>query len=125
MDSKLLLLVLLFVAYTELARFPARDQYRVSECNELPVQEDFDLSRFHGTWYEVVAYPFDLTAGGRCATFTFSQEVDEKFKVLSKCTKDGMLSQVMGMGTLTAPGVMSLIFPAYRELGHENWNAIY
>lgn len=118
MKSKLLVLAVLFVTYTELhasKRHPS-DQGNVGGCSDSPVKEDFDPSRFHGTWYEIFAYPFELTAGGRCVSFTFSQEVDDEFKLLSKCMKNGMLSQVMGLGSLVAPGVMSVIFPAYREL---------
>lgn len=120
MESKIFWFAVLFAINTELeAKLRTWREHhggnQESDCSDAKVKEDFDYARFHGTWYEVFAYPFTLTAGSQCVSFTFSQAVDEKFRFMSKCMKNGMPSQVMGMGELAAPGVMTLLYPAYRE----------
>ena len=50
-------------------------------CPERQAMEDFELKPLMGKWYENSAYP-DADSIVRCATYTFSSDGDDRFRVL-------------------------------------------
>jgi lipocalin len=86
-------------------------------CQEIEVMEHFAMNKFFGTWNEIYAYPYTLTDDGKCVTTTFGLAMNGNISIYNKFVDSRGLQKVtMGMAKEMKRGVLSVIFPATREL---------
>lgn len=82
-------------------------------CNQLQVQDDFDVSRFLGKWNEVYAYSNTISLDARCVTSTYVFDDDENILIFSQFVDSRrLLIRMIGMAKEKVPGILSVTFPA-------------
>lgn len=92
------------------------DDQSDADCRRLNVTENFDFARFHGVWYEIFAYPYTLTAGGKCVMSTYAYSLNGKIIIYYKFVDSrGVENKFMGMAEEKSPGILSASVPAFRE----------
>lgn len=65
------------------------------KCPELKPVENFNLTAFQGTWYEVSKYPYDAEKKGKCATAEYKLE-DKVLKVKNTHVVDSVQTYIEG-----------------------------
>lgn len=87
------------------------------ECTELKVLEDFNPSRFMGTWLEIFAYPYPITLGSRCVTSTYAVNQSGNITIYTKfIDRRGLENKMIGMCDEKQPGILSMSISAARKI---------
>ncbi|XP_078521757.1 apolipoprotein D [Lissotriton helveticus] len=76
-----LFVVFLILSSAEGGRLFSFDRVTYGDCTEPPVQENFNISKFLGKWYEIEKNPVMCLESG-CNQATYSQNSDGKVTVL-------------------------------------------
>ncbi|KAM6223936.1 apolipoprotein D [Rhynchocyon petersi] len=75
--------------------------FHPGECPDPPVQENFDLNKYLGSWYEIEKIP-NTFENGRCIQANYSLMENGHIKVINQELRyDGTLNQIEGEATLT------------------------
>lgn len=106
-----------FVLSTEVPGF--------GNCPRVTVYQNFDVNRFFGRWYEILAYPNKLTIGGKCVFSTYALSSNNIISVYSKQISLGIEKQYLGTATVVSPGVLGVNYPAYREISRKLLNYFF
>lgn len=92
-----------------------RDQGK-NKCQTFDFQEDFDVTRYMGRWYEIMSYPFCLTTNAKCVVSTYAFGSDRNISMYSRfVNSQGFENRIMGMAAEKAPGVLAVMFSAARK----------
>ncbi|KAJ8357061.1 hypothetical protein SKAU_G00198550 [Synaphobranchus kaupii] len=91
-------------------------------CPEPPLQPDFILKKFLGTWYEVAKLPAQYE-NGRCIETNLSMNADGTIKVFSSEIRKGQLNTLEGTGVvedINQPAKLGISYSyrKYGEVGH-------
>ncbi|XP_048738399.2 apolipoprotein D-like [Ostrea edulis] len=57
--------------------------FKFGSCPNVPVQSDFDLDRYYGTWYEFERYFFIAESLLKCSSATYSSKPDGTIQVVN------------------------------------------
>nr|XP_022338963.1 apolipoprotein D-like [Crassostrea virginica] len=60
--------------------------FRFGKCPDLPVQADFDVDRYYGSWYEYERYFFIPETLLKCSKAEYSAKPDDTVKVVNSGT---------------------------------------
>lgn len=94
-----------------------REQEGSEECPEFKVLEDFNPSRFMGTWHEIFAYPYPITLGSRCVQSTYALTHEGNITIYSKFVdRRGMENKMIGMAYEKYPGILSMSISAFCKI---------
>ncbi|KAM6063096.1 Apolipoprotein D [Chlamydotis macqueenii] len=63
--------------------FGKGQMFHMGPCPDPPVQEDFDINKYLGKWYEIEKLPSSFEKG-RCIQANYSLKENGKFKVIHK-----------------------------------------
>lgn len=86
------------------------------ECQKLDFQEDFDMTRYTGMWYEVLSFPFCLTARAKCVVYSYAFGASQNIPIYSKfVNSQGFENKIIGMAAEKSPGILAVMFSAARE----------
>ncbi|XP_044277058.1 apolipoprotein D [Varanus komodoensis] len=70
--------------------------FHMGKCPDPPVQEEFDLAKYVGKWYEIEKLPMSFEKG-RCIEANYSLKENGKVKVVNKeLLLDGTTNQIEG-----------------------------
>lgn len=83
-------------------------------CPKVKVQENFDVHRYLGVWYEVKKYPFIFTLGGKCITAEYGLNQNGTVSVFNKQLRNGREDTIIGSARLIKPGsgLLGVSFPS-------------
>lgn len=90
----------------------------------LTTQEDFNVVRYLGTWYEIARYPVGFQRGCTATTATYEKVDAETISVLNQChlnTPDGKLIKIEGTAQVTGPGQLTVRFSSVPFLRGPYW----
>ncbi|UWQ48740.1 lipocalin family protein [Leisingera caerulea] len=82
----------------------------------MTVQEDLDLSRYLGTWYEIARFPNRFEEGCEGVTATYSAREDARINVVNRCRREGLDGPVEA-----AKGVARVRAPSKLEVNFVSW----
>ncbi|XP_067398934.1 apolipoprotein D [Emydura macquarii macquarii] len=92
MPGTLALLSLLF----SLLRITEGQTFHWGQCPDIPVQENFDVTKYVGKWYEIEKLPARFEKGN-CNQANYSLKETGKIKVLNQeLLADGTIHQIQG-----------------------------
>lgn len=78
-------------------------------------KENFDINRYHGVWYEVLAFPYLPTSSGKCMMSSYALNED-KITIFSRfIDSNRMQSRTMGFAKQKSPGILSVTFSSARK----------
>lgn len=82
-------------------------------CPKVRVQENFDVHRYLGLWFEVKKYPFIFTLGGKCITAEYGLNQNGTVSVFNKQLRNGREDTIIGSARLIKPGsgLLGVSFP--------------
>uniref|UniRef100_UPI0001753858 Apolipoprotein D n=1 Tax=Homo sapiens TaxID=9606 RepID=UPI0001753858 len=87
--------------------------FHLGKCPNPPVQENFDVNKYPGRWYEIEKIPTTFE-NGRCIQANYSLMENGKIKVLNQELRaDGTVNQIEGEATpvnLTEPAKLEVKF---------------
>lgn len=69
------------------------------------------MSRYAGSWFEVLAYPFFYTFGGFCVTSTIQNNINGSFTVTNSQTRYGKRESITGIANVISPALFNVTFP--------------
>jgi apolipoprotein D and lipocalin family protein len=98
-------------------------QYRDTSQPMASVQ-DFDVSRYLGTWYEIARYPVPFQDGCTATTATYQVIDADTVSVLNQCrdgTPEGPLNQIEGRADLVGPGQLKVQFASVPFVRADYW----
>ncbi|CRK89847.1 CLUMA_CG003477, isoform A [Clunio marinus] len=87
----------------------------IGYCPRVNIIQNFDVPRFMGRWYEILAYPNKLTLGGSCVYSVFSFGQNNGISIYSKQNMLGKEKQLLGSGAIVSDGVLGITYPAYPK----------
>lgn len=96
-------------------RRPGKGKF--TECENFELQNDFDITRYLGLWYEIMSYPFCVTPKAKCviSTYAFSKS-GQNISIYSKFVNSlGFANRVIGIAAQESPGRIAVMFPATRK----------
>lgn len=98
---------------TVTAQIPA-----AGNCPSVRLVQNLDVYRWFGLWYEICAYPYKPTLGGKCVVTTYASGVtDNQVQVYSRhISLLGTEKKLLGTASLYKDGVLAVMFPAARKL---------
>ncbi|XP_068160651.1 apolipoprotein D-like [Antennarius striatus] len=106
-DTKVLLVLLLTAAAANAQSFHA------GGCPKPPVQEDFNITKYMGTWYEIEKLPAWFERG-RCNQATYELQEDETVGVLNaEILPNGNINSIKGVAkvkNVTQPAILGVSF---------------
>ncbi|GAB5432941.1 lipocalin family protein [Tritonibacter mobilis] len=90
----------------------------------MTVQEDLDLSRYLGTWYEIARFPNRFEQGCAAVTAEYSPLPKDRIKVVNSCRKGGVtgpLETAEGVARVAGPGKLEVNFVSWLRLLPFTW----
>ncbi|XP_007517485.1 apolipoprotein D [Erinaceus europaeus] len=106
-------LLLLLSALAGLAQVAEGQAFHLGKCPTPPVQENFDVNKYLGRWYEIEKIPVSFEKG-TCNQASYSLMENGNIKVINKeMISDGSMDQVEGeatQGNLTEPAKLEVKF---------------
>lgn len=81
----------------------------------ITAKQDFDATRYLGTWYEIARYPVRFQEGCTATTATYGLVDDDTISVINRCrenTPDGPEKSIEGNADIVGPGQLSVKFGA-------------
>ncbi|XP_009813836.2 apolipoprotein D [Gavia stellata] len=76
--------------------FGQGQMFHMGPCPDPPVQEDFDINKYLGKWYEIEKLPSSFEKGS-CIQANYSLKENGKFKVINKeMLSNGKVNEVEG-----------------------------
>ncbi|PNI24132.1 APOD isoform 3, partial [Pan troglodytes] len=112
-SPKMVMLLLLFSALAGLFGAAEGQAFHLGKCPKPPVQENFDVNKYLGRWYEIEKIPTTFE-NGRCIQANYSLMENGKIKVLNQELRaDGTVNQIEGEATpvnLTEPAKLEVKF---------------
>ncbi|NXI61149.1 APOD protein, partial [Anseranas semipalmata] len=110
--------------------------FRSGPCPKPPVEQNFNITRYLGTWYEIEKLPASFERG-KCIQATYSVKGNGKYRVVNKeLLANGRVNQIEGEITYTnasEPAKLSVRFswlmPAapywVLDTDYENYSLVY
>ncbi|CAG9789457.1 unnamed protein product [Diatraea saccharalis] len=85
--------------------YPTQDGQSVilpGQCDvNIQTEQDFDLTAYTGTWYQIERYPYpQVSADSTCIGTRYTQQSDNELDVLNWEINDGDLNTIPGVATL-------------------------
>ncbi|MBW3243893.1 lipocalin family protein [Epibacterium sp. DP7N7-1] len=90
----------------------------------LTVEEDLDLSRYLGKWYEVARFPNNFEMGCEGVTAEYSALPEDRIKVVNSCHKGGLngpIDTAEGVARVTGPGMLEVNFVPWLRILPFTW----
>ncbi|CRK89845.1 CLUMA_CG003614, isoform A [Clunio marinus] len=96
------------------SKLKVRHRYREKyACKGFNVMENFDVSKFGGTWFEILAYPNLYTSDGKCVLSTYAEISFGIFDLYVKFVDSlGNEMKSLGRAEYEKPGILSVKFPS-------------
>nr|XP_012304394.1 apolipoprotein D [Aotus nancymaae] len=108
-----MMLLLLLFALAGLFGAAEGQTFHLGKCPTPPVQENFDVNKYLGRWYEIEKIPTTFEKG-RCIQANYSLMENGNIKVLNRELRyDGTVNQIEGEATqvnLTEPAKLGVKF---------------
>ncbi|QDI75136.1 MULTISPECIES: lipocalin family protein [Leisingera] len=82
----------------------------------MTVQEDLDLTRYLGIWYEIARFPNSFEEGCEGVTATYSAREDGRISVVNRCRREGLdgpVEAAEGVARVRAPGKLEVNFVSW------------
>ncbi|XP_020490937.2 apolipoprotein D-like [Labrus bergylta] len=89
---------------------------RFGKCPKLPVQANFDSSRYVGKWYEIMKLPTQFQKG-ECGTATYSPKSPGVIGVLNReLLKDGSINFIVGSAKVKHPSEPAKLEVSFTDI---------
>ncbi|XP_030623436.1 apolipoprotein D-like [Chanos chanos] len=109
MEGKMLFLCLVLI----ILGAAQAQSFHFGKCPKPPVQQDFQLSRYLGTWYEIEKLPAFFERG-KCQQATYTQQSDSAIKVVNKeILNNGEVNSIEGTARVinaSEPAILEVSF---------------
>lgn len=90
----------------------------------MQVEEELDLSRYLGKWYEIARFPNNFEIGCEGVTAEYSALPEGRIKVVNSCHKAGLegpVDRAEGVARVVAPGKLEVNFASWLSLLPFTW----
>lgn len=90
----------------------------------MSTEQDFDVSRYLGTWYEIARFPVPFQTGCTATKATYGALDEDSITVLNQChkgTTDGPLRQIAGTADVVGPGRLKVQFASVPFIRADYW----
>jgi apolipoprotein D and lipocalin family protein len=90
----------------------------------ISVQEDLDVPRYLGLWYEIARYPVFFQSGCTATTAEYGPIDADTISVLNTCQEgspDGPVEQIAGQADVVAPGRLKVRFDSVPFARGDYW----
>lgn len=99
---------MLFLALISIINLSNAQVPGIGSCPNFKVQQNFDVKKYAGLWYDIRKYPFIFTLGGRCITANYALNADSTVQVINTQIRNGKEDSVVGSAKIVTPNVGSL-----------------